>query len=138
MYGPLYKSNRIECYRYFKIRKNFKKWRHTDSKADFWQAPDTKLQSTDDGNGSKSCNRPDDDYLILRALLNVWIDSVNTTIQLHNAQTKWSAHSKHGTNDAQDVDEVAIETVDEVTKDWIKAGAHGHRQPFPVAQEAQQ
>lgn len=110
----------------------------TNSEANFRQTSNTNFQTTDDGNGSQSCDAPNNNNLAIGAFFNVGIDTADAVIELHYTQTKTGAHSKHGANDAEDINKVSYYTVDEITKDWVKTSSHRHRKPLPVAKETEQ
>ena len=111
---------------------------HAKNETDFAEASDADLNSTDDGDCSKSCDAPNDDDLVCDGVLNVAVKPTQTAIELDCTNSKACAHSKHGSNDRQDVHSVTQNSKYLVAYQRVETRAHGHGQSSVVGHITEQ
>lgn len=67
--------------------------------------------------------------------VNLWIDGVESGIQLTRSKPKTCADSKEGGQDWKDVNQIPDPSEDPITEDGIEARLHGHWKVFSETHE---
>ncbi len=92
-----------------------------------------------DLHGSNNCYAPNCNHLNGDVIcINLWIDGVESGIQLTSSKSQTCADSKKSGKDWKDVNQIPDPSKDPITQDRIETRLHGHGQVFPETHESKE
>ena len=111
---------------------------HASGETDLAETTDANFHASYDRDGSHAGDAPNDDDLIVDVVFDLAAESPQATVHLHGTNTKTGAHTEHGSNDGNYVDQISQDAVYLVTKQRVEAGAQCHGQSSVVCHVGQQ